>query len=117
MTAPVQLGTACEIGIGGYTYSGFIVEDAERQSIAKVEDVMDEDDATLAKIISNPGVRVTVNVMGKSGSTLEAVKIGDVVTMNSIAMMVEDATQRRSRGVLKGTLKLIKEDSMTYSGI
>jgi len=115
MTAPVQLGEELEIGIGGYTYSGWIVEEAEKTDIAEIEEIRSEDDDVCTKIIKNPGKRVTINCIGEAGSDLESVNKGDTVTVNSVAMMVEDVTQRRSRGVIRATLVLVKEDSMTYT--
>jgi hypothetical protein len=115
MAAPVQKGTAMEIGIGGYTYTGYVVEEAEHEAIAEIEVIKGEDNETATKIISDPGVRVTLNALCKSGSTLSGVEVGDTVTVNSVAMMVEKPTIRRSRGVARMTLTLVKEDSMTYT--
>lgn len=104
-----------EIGIGGYTYTGYVVEEAEHEAFAEVEPIKNEDNETETKIISDPGTRVTLNVLGKSGSTLESVGIGDTVSINSVSMMAERVTQRRSRGVLRATITAVKEDSMTYA--
>ena len=115
MTAPVQKGTAMNIGCGGYTYTGWVVEEAGLEPTAEIEVIKDEDNATQTKILSDPGVRVTISCIGEGSSTLEAVKKGDAITVNSVSMMVEEARQTRTRGVIKATLTLVKEASMTYT--
>ena len=113
--ALVQKGTALEVGIGGYTYTGYIVEDADVEVGADIEDIRGEDNDITTKLISNAHSRVTVNVIGKSGSTLASLKTGDAISLNSVSMMVESVTVKRSRGALKGTIKAVKEGSMTYT--
>ena len=115
MTAPVQKGTAMLLGIGSDTYSGHLVEETERQATAEVETIKNTDDETKTVIISDPGVRLTLNVLCESASTLATVKIADTVTVNAVAYRVEDVTMRRNRKVARGTLRLIKEASMSYT--
>ena len=115
MAAPIQKGTSLLVGIGGYTYTSHIVEDANPKPKADIEVIKDEDNATSTKIITDPGKTLKLSVIAKAASTIEDVKIGDTVTIKAVAWMVHDVDIKRSRGALKATLDLVKEDSMTYT--
>lgn len=115
MGAPTQKGITLIVGIGSLVYSGHIVEEAGVKPTADVEVIKDEDNATCTKIISDPGKEISLTILAKSGSGVESLTIGSVITVNSVAYMVTDVDPKRSRGVLKATIKGVKEDSMTYT--
>lgn len=114
-TTQVQKGTGLIVGIGGFTYSGHIVETANPKLVADVETIKGEDNETTTKIISDPKKTLKIEVIAKTGSTVDTLKVGDAVTINSVTYMVVDCDVKRSRSALKATLDLIKEDSMTYT--
>jgi uncharacterized Zn finger protein len=116
MGAPTQLGTELLIGLNGKTYSGAIVESASVRATGDVEAVKNEDNETGTKIISDPGQELTVEMILEAGTDTETIKKGDAVTVDGVAYMVDDVETKYSRGAAKVTLKLIKEDSMDYSG-
>lgn len=116
MAAAVQKGTTLIVGIGAYTLTGYIVEEVGVKPIADVEDIRDEDNASKTKIITNPGSEITIAVIAVGTTTsLDSLGIGSTITVNSITYMVTDVDPKRSRGAMKGTIKAIKEASMTYT--
>lgn len=115
MAAPVQKGESLIVGIGSYTYTGHIVEEANPKPIVDIDPYRNEDDAVCTKVLANPGKSLVISVIAKAGSTLAATLIGAAITVNSVAYMVEDVDPKYSRKALKLTLRLIKEDSMTYT--
>jgi glucose-6-phosphate isomerase len=114
-TSQIQKGTALIIGIGSNTYTGHVVEDTTAKLDADQEVIKGEDNETLTKILSDPKKTLKVSLIAKSGSTIETVKKGDALTINSVAYMVESCEVKRSRSAMKVTLDLIKEDSMSYT--
>lgn len=114
-TAPVQIGTTLIVGIGSYTLSGYLVEESTRKPLADVEDIHDENNVSVTKIVSNPRVEITLAVIVVSGTSVESIGIGSTISVNSVTYMVTDIDPKRSRGALKATIKAIKEGSMTYT--
>lgn len=115
MTAPVQKGEGLIVGLAGYLLTGHIVEEANPKPIADIDPYRDESDAVVTKVLSNPGKSLVISVIAKTGSVQAAAIIGAAVTVNSVAYMIEDVDPKYSRKALKLTLRLIKEDSMTYT--
>jgi len=121
MAAPTQKGQEMLVGIGAYTLSGYIVETLDREPIAEVEAIKDENDATATKIIADPGFRISGRMLVKASggspadAALDTVDVGDAVTINSVAYMVESWKVGRSRKTAVVDFAAVKEASMTYS--
>ena len=105
------------VGIGGYTFSGAVVDTVDIDTDVDIEDHKDENNATINKILTNPRkmVKVALDSVTSPNTTLEAIKKGDTVTINSVGMFVEKCSIKRGHGAMKATLDLLKEDSMTYT--
>lgn len=113
--ATTQKGEQLDIGIGGYTYTGYIVEDVTITPTAEIDVIKDEDNATVTKLISDPGETLNINCIIKNGSSVNF-DIGDSITINGTTYMLDTGSSvSRSRGAARLTLSLIKEDSMTYT--
>jgi hypothetical protein len=113
---PVQLGTALEVGIGDYTYTGNIVQGVDHEPTANEEIVYGEDLETTTVIITDPARNFTLNVLGKSGTAIESLKIGDRITVNSVICRVTAAPVTRSAGkAISARITVRKEASMTYT--
>ena len=115
MGAPTQKGDSLVIGLGSYLYTAHIVEGAKFGPTADVDEYRNEDDEVINKTIANPGDKLSLDVIVKTGGGADQLEIGDALTINSIAWMVVNVDADRSRKAEKVRIDLVKEDSMTYS--
>lgn len=121
MAAPTQIGTEVKVGLGSYSFDGYIVESSDREPIADVDEVRDENDACVGKIISNPGYRITQRMMVKATSgtaddtELDSRKIGDTITLNTEGHMIESWKVSRSNKKTYVDFTAVKEESMEYT--
>lgn len=110
--AIVQVGDELSVGLGGYLLSNYIVETASEERTGEIEYVKDEGSDTKTGLVSDRGVRISLSALGKADADFAPVK-GDIVTVNSVAGVVEEFKVERSRGVAKISLTIYKPDSLT----
>jgi len=117
MANPVQLGQAVELGIGGYTYEGYVVEGVDIEETGNTKFLTDEVDETVTRIDWDPGKKLSVEMYAKSGSDPESIRKGDTLTVNGVLYAVDDRKIKRQKGAeeLKVTLDLEKKDSISYA--
>ena len=111
----VQKGTTVIVGFNGFTYTGAIMDSVSRKPIGDIKEIRGENNAVTTKLISNPGFEVSVEVIVTSLAAFNAIKKGDLFTINSVGYMVTDADGKYSREEVKWSISAIKEDSMTYT--
>ena len=111
----VQKGTTVLVGFQSLTLSGTIMDSVGRTPIAEVKTIKGENNATVTKLISDPGFRITFECTVTTHATFNTIKIGDAITINSIAYMVESSEPKYSREEVKWTVTAVKEDTMTYT--
>lgn len=101
-----------EIGFLGGTFTGYIRENESKESTADLEYIQDEDANDAIAVVSNPGVRFTVDGVVKAGTTLPAK--GDVVTYGSASYLVESVSARSTNKVRRFSMTLYKPDNTTW---
>ena len=118
MPAPTNKGQEMLVGLGALTFTGYFVESMDREPISDVEEIRDENDAVAAKLISNPGHRISGRMMVKGGADLDAEldtrTIGDTITIDDVGYMIESWKVARSRKTATVDFTAVKESSMTY---
>jgi ribosomal protein S13 len=117
MATPAQKGESLVIGIGDYTYAGYIVNSVGIEKTADVKDITNEDGDEVTNIIGNKGKELRMGMIVKTGTDADAVAIGDVVTINSEKYLVTAAPVTKNKGIDETTIELTckKKDSMTYT--
>lgn len=117
MAAPVQKGQAVVLGIGPYTYAGYVVEGADLDETGNTKFLTDENDETTTRIDWDPGVKLSIEMYAVDPSDPTTIRKGDLVTVDSVVYAVDDRKIKRQKGAeeVKVTLDLEKKDSMTYS--
>jgi len=114
--AIVQKGQALLVGWNSYTKSGYVTDDVKISKGAEVETIRGGDNETLTKLISDPHTALDLTLIIHSGGTVVPPAVGDTFTINTVNYFVEAEPQcQLSRTIAKLTLKLKKEDSMTYT--
>lgn len=122
VAAPVQKGEVLQVGFDSFAYTGYVPEDGFTwKKPGNVEEVTDENGATLTKIITNPRDEFEMSLIIKNtgGSTTPPIT-GATVTITdpagaSVACMCVDAAVELARSYAKLKMTLVKEASMTYS--
>lgn len=118
MAGITTLGTAVTLGFGTsaqYCITGYLPDTVALEQFADIQEIRDCNNDLTTKLISNKGVRIKVEAVIKSGTAAEAIRIGDVMTVNSVKHMVEACTVTYSREAAKISLTLVKEDVITYA--
>ena len=110
----VQKGTTVLVGFQGLTLTGVTMESFDREPIEDIKDIRGENNASMTKLISNPGFRIAFSCIVKTHATFNSIKKGDAITINSLAYMVESSKAAYSREEVKWSIGAVKEDSMTY---
>ena len=99
-TPPKLLGKQYIIGLPtGDTLTGYDRDSYNKETTADIEYGRDEDNAEVAAIVSNPGVRL--NLSGKalaSSNAVEQLVKGNVVSVGTKAYLIEAATVARTAG-------------------
>ncbi len=109
-----QKGTEVEVGIGGLTYTGLIVESAGVEATGEIEWIQDEDNEPTTALISGLGKRCTIEgIVLATGFTQP--DVGDVVTVDGASMLVEKSDLKRERKAAKFSLTVYKPDAITLS--
>ena len=114
--APVAKGSFTPVvGLGSTLFSGCVVEEAELDSLAEVDTIKDEDNATVCRIYFEPGVGGRLNLLvGSSGlAAVEALAVGDVLTIDTVAYYVDSAKKTRSRNTMKAQIAFSARASET----
>jgi len=115
--AVVQKGTQLVVGIGGFVYAGYIVENVGGpKPMANEKVILDENGATTTIIISDPWKEIKLAMIVKAGSDPTTIAIGDTITINAVNYRVTAVDPQRIRGEeMKVTIDAKKETSMSYS--
>ena len=114
----VQNGTAVEVGFNGYTNTNLIMQAATYSpGDADVKPILGEQNAPVTKLITNPraGIELTgvLKAAGSELATIIAMKIGDILTVNSVKYFLDAAPKVEfSAEEARVTLVGIREDSM-----
>ena len=115
----VQKGGAVTVGFNSNIYSGFYQDTANRELVGDVKWILDNNAAAVTALISNPGFKLVISgvvmAAGTEITTLTAIVRGDALTINTVAMFVEDVKIDYEKLDAKCTLTLIKYASMTHS--
>lgn len=101
------------IGFLGGTFTGYIRENESQESTADLEYIQDEDANDAIAIVSNPGVRFTVDGIVKSGTSLPTK--GSTVTYGSDKYLVESISARSTNKVRRFSMTLYKPDNTTWA--
>jgi len=116
MAAPINKGTALLIGIGLYTYTGYLVQDVTIKVTGEERKVKGEDGATAAVILTDLGTSIELNLVALSATTPTTLAKGDSITINSVVYRITDVDVKRVRGEeCNVRISAEKEASMTYT--
>jgi hypothetical protein len=113
----VQLGTSVVVGFNGLTYGTCIMISGGEELTGDIKEIKGPQNATVTKLLTNPGKRYTVEGVLLSADLTAArlLKKGSSVTINSVVCMVEDVKIATGTEEAKVTITAVKEDSMTYT--
>ena len=113
----VQKGTVVTVAFGGNTHASLIMEAVDVSPAAEIKPIKGENNATVTKLISDPGKKMTLEgtIIAAGVAALVAFKKGDAVTINTVSWMIEDISIKYSKEEAKCSLTVVKEDSMTYT--
>jgi hypothetical protein len=121
MTA-VQKGTTLKIGLGSFVYTGYVASAVTvTYPNGNVEIHKDADGATMTKIFMDPSTKIEFDavVLGASGSTdapIDGAAVGVIPPKGTLTTFMSDGSSGSfGSGATRLSLKLIKEDSMTYT--
>ena len=116
MAAIVQKGTNVQIGFGGMTYSGVVLQDASEESTGDHDIVRDTDNAAHTRLISNLGKRIsfTAVILSTPGITTPPAQ-STVVSIDGASYIVVSSKIDYQAKESRLSLTLEKEDSITYS--
>ena len=116
MAAPIVKGTALLVGIGAYTYTGYLVQDVGFKVTGEERKVKGEDGATASVILTDLGVAIELNMVALSATTPTTLAKGDIITVNSVKYRVIDVDVKFVRGEeCNVRISAEKEASMTYT--
>ena len=114
MAEPVIHGTEVLIGFPtGETLTGVIRDSYDKETTADIEHIRDEDNNEVTALVSNPGMRITLD--GVCTSTQAALLKGGIVSINSLVYLVEAATVRHSKLATRFSLTCYKPTAASYS--
>lgn len=113
----VQKGTTVITGLNGVTYGTLINVEGGISPKADVEEIKGPQGATVTKLITNPRKEYSATGICLSADqiALEAAKIGDTASIDSVSGMLTDLDLSYGAGAMKAAVKTVREDSMTYS--
>ena len=117
----VTVGTAVATGFNGNTNTNILMQAVtESMGDATIKEIPGEQGATVTKLATNPHYRIrltgVVLAAGTELATLEAMKKGDTLSVNSVNCMINsDISIEMSAEEARVTIEVINEDSMTYS--
>ena len=114
--AIVNKGEQYAIGFGGYVHADLVVESVDISKYGEVEEITGEDGDIEAMLISKLGTELKISGMVKTASTaLLAAKVGDVITVNSVAYLVMANSCKRTNKIARIDITLRKPDGFTIS--
>lgn len=96
----------------GESVSGVIRDTYDKEPTADIEYVRDENNNEVTALVSNLGMRITVDGVCSAAQTI--VK-GDVVTINSIKYLCEAATLRYGKLATRFSMTVYKPTQMTLA--
>ena len=110
---PTVKGATAVVGFAsGETVSGIIRDSHDTEQTGDIEPVRDENNNESTMIVSNLGKRVTVSGVCSSAQTTRK---GDVVTVNAVKYICENAVERRTKLTCRFDLTLYKPDALTLT--
>jgi hypothetical protein len=113
MAAPAIKGTTVLIGFPtGETVAGVIRDTYDKETTADIEPVRDEDNCEVTMLVSNAGLRITVDGKCSSAVTL---KKGDIVTINSVKYLCEAAVNRYTTTLTRFSGTFYKPAGATFT--
>lgn len=114
MAAPVIKGDNVLIGFPtGETLTGVIRDSYDKETTADIEHIRDEDNNEVTALVSNPGMRITLD--GVCTADQAAILKGGTVTINSVVYLVETATVRHTKLATRFSLTCYKPTAASYS--
>lgn len=128
MAAIVQKGTACKIGYGGITWTGYVLQNASIEGTGTQKELFDTDNATMTVLVENLGLRYSLEVMILN--TVNLVNLpaqGDTFTLTTdfdmgttpasaeLKLRIESISIALTAEEARLSLTVIKEVSMTYT--
>ena len=113
----ITKGTACVVGYNGNTYGGFLQAEGTASPMADIEPIKGAQGATVTWLITDPRkeYKVTGICVSSDQSALEAAKIGDVISIDTVACMLTGLDLSYSAGAMRASITAIKHDSVTHS--
>lgn len=112
--APVQNASdTVVLGFGNGTITCMIRETQSDDNTGTIEYVADEDGNDSAAVVSNKGKRLTCDGYLAHGQTAPAK--GDIVSLDSVAYIVENSVQRKTPTVNRISLTLYRSNAATWS--
>lgn len=114
MAAPTIEGATVLIGFPtGETLTGVLRDSYDKETTADIEHIRDEDNNEVTALVSNPGMRITLD--GVCTATQAALLKGGTVTINDVVYLVEAATVRHSKLATRFSLTCYKPTAATYT--
>jgi len=116
--AITQKGGVVDVAFNGVVYSDFQMDDSSEAITGDIDEIRDDNNDMVTKLISNKGHRYrltgVVKAAGTELSTLQAIVKGDTLSVNSVSCMVEEIEISFSRLATRATITVI-DDAITYA--
>jgi len=120
--AATQKGTTLLVSFGSFVYTGYVAESVTvSYPNGNVETIRNADGATMTKIFMDPATRIDLEVVclganGSSDAPADGAAVGIITPKGTLTTFMSDGSSASfTHGATKLSLKLLKEDSMTYS--
>jgi len=112
-----QKGTSVVVGYNGMTYGGMFQVEGSASPMADVEQIKGPQGATLTWLITDPRKEYKVSgvCLSADQTAVESMKIGDAVTIDTVACQLTNLELSYSAGAMKATITAVKYDSVTHS--
>jgi hypothetical protein len=113
----VQKGTSVVVGYNGMTYGTLFQVEGNASPMADIEEIKGPQGATLTFLITNPRKEYKVSgiCLSADQTAVEAMKIGDAVSIDSVSCILTGLDLSYSAGAMKATITAVKYDAVTHS--
>lgn len=112
------IGGQVDVAFNGVTYSGFQMDESSETITGDIEEIRDDNNDMVTKLVSNKGHRYrltgVVKATGTELTTLQGLVKGDVLTVNGANCMIEEIEINFSRLATRATITVLS-DGITYT--